>query len=53
MRILERQLTQYQPYCDWCDQNVGAWYSVRRSVLRVLVHHRRIHRYRGLMGKHL
>ena len=51
MRLLERQVIEYQPFCDWCGINVGAWYSNRMTMLRILVMHRRLHRKQERVGR--
>jgi hypothetical protein len=51
MRLEERQVTQWQPFCEWCGINVGGWYSVRRTNLRILARHRMLHRKQGRIGQ--
>ena len=51
MKICVRVEEQWQPFCDWCGINVGAWYPVRRAVLQTLARHRRLHREQGRMGQ--
>ena len=50
MRVDERQQPQWQPFCEWCGVNVGAWYTSRRFVVRTLARHRKLHREQGRMG---
>ncbi len=51
MRLDERQVTQWQPFCCWCEVNVGAWYGHRPTMLRILALHRRLHRQQGRLGQ--